>query len=72
MSLAASGSSEDSTRASNGRNINADLNAAYNIIRKVAPNAFGSEGVEDGRKSSYVVHPSSEDCRSPHEAKESK
>ncbi len=39
-------------RASNGRYINADINGAGNIIRKVAPDAFGSEGVED-----LVVHP---------------
>jgi putative transposase len=44
-------------RASNNRYINADLNGAYNIIRKVAPDAFGSEGVEDGRIAPYVVHP---------------
>ncbi len=46
-------------RASNGRYINADLNGALNIIRKVAPNAFGSEGVEDGKGmfASLVVHP---------------
>jgi len=36
-------------RASNGREINADSNGAYNIIRKVAPDAFRqAEGVEDG------------------------
>jgi len=39
-------------RASNGRYINADSNGSYNIIRKVAPDAFGSEGVED-----LAVHP---------------
>jgi putative transposase len=46
-------------RASNNREINADLNGAYNIIRKVAPDAFGSEGVEDGKGmvTSLVVHP---------------
>jgi hypothetical protein len=32
--------------------INADSNGSYNIIRKVAPDAFGSEGVED-----CAVHP---------------
>jgi putative transposase len=38
-------------RAGGGRNINADVNGAYNIIRKVAPDAFmqGSRGC--------VVHP---------------
>ena len=38
-------------RAANGRHINADVNGAYNIIRKVAPDAFaqGSRGC--------VVHP---------------
>jgi putative transposase len=47
-------------RASNGRYINADLNGAYNIIRKVAPDAFPrTEGVEDGKGvfTSLVVHP---------------
>ncbi len=39
-------------RASNGRYINADSNGSYNIIRKVAPDAFGPEGVED-----FAVHP---------------
>lgn len=33
-------------RASDGRLINADVQGSYNIIRKVAPDAFGSEGVE--------------------------
>lgn len=37
-------------RSQYGRLINADVNGAYNIIRKVAPKAF--EGVED-----VVVHP---------------
>ena len=44
-------------RASNGRYINADTNGSGNIIRKVAPEAFGPEGVEDGRPVPYVVHP---------------
>ncbi|HEX6555424.1 MAG TPA: transposase [Ktedonobacteraceae bacterium] len=47
-------------RASNGRYINADINGAGNIIRKVAPDAFQRvEGVEDGRGvlASLVVHP---------------
>ncbi|MDQ2887590.1 MAG: transposase [Chloroflexota bacterium] len=46
-------------RASDGRKINADINGAGNIIRKVAPDAFGSEGVEDGKEmlASLVVHP---------------
>ena len=38
-------------RAGDGRHINADVNGSYNIIRKVAPDAFG-KGVED-----FVVHP---------------
>jgi putative transposase len=38
-------------RASDGRPINADVNGSFNIIRKVAPDAFG-KGVED-----IVVHP---------------
>src|SRR5712692_1508652 len=47
-------------RASNGRYINADLNGAYNIIRKAAPDAFQrAKGVEDGKGmvTSLVVHP---------------
>ncbi len=38
-------------RAADGRHINADVNGAYNIMRKVAPEAFaqGSRGC--------VVHP---------------
>jgi len=38
-------------KASNKRKINADVNGAYNIMRKASPNAFGN-GVED-----VVVHP---------------
>lgn len=46
-------------QAKDGRLVNADWNGAANIIRKVAPNAFGSEGVEDGKEvlASLVVHP---------------
>ncbi|HZU02981.1 MAG TPA: transposase [Ktedonobacteraceae bacterium] len=46
-------------RASNRRDINADINGACNIIRKVAPKAFDAEGVEDGEAllASLVVHP---------------
>lgn len=44
-------------RASDGCLINADINGSGNIIRKVAPNAFGSEGVEDGKAMALVVHP---------------
>jgi IS605 OrfB family transposase len=46
-------------RASDGRYINADINGAGNIIRKVAPDAFGQKGVEDGKAVlvSLVVHP---------------
>jgi putative transposase len=39
-------------RASNGRYIHADCNGSGNIIRKVAPDAFGAKGVED-----FAVHP---------------
>jgi putative transposase len=39
-------------RASNGRSIHADCNGSGNIIRKVAPHAFGPKGVED-----FAVHP---------------
>jgi putative transposase len=38
-------------RASDGRCINADINGAFNIMRKVVPDAF-SNGIED-----VVVHP---------------
>lgn len=38
-------------RASDGRLINADVNGAYNILRKAIPNAFGN-GIEGA-----VVHP---------------
>ena len=46
-------------RASDGRLINADSNGSYNIIRKVAPDAFGQKVVEDGKGmlTSLVVHP---------------
>jgi putative transposase len=46
-------------RASDGRYINADINGAGNIIRKVAPDAFGQRAVEDskGVLASLVVHP---------------
>src|SRR6266700_5500065 len=46
-------------RASNGRSINADINGAGNIIRKVAPDAFGQRAVEDGKGvlAPLVVHP---------------
>jgi putative transposase len=46
-------------RASDGRFINADINGAGNIIRKVAPDAFGQRAVEDGKEmfASLVVHP---------------
>ncbi len=56
--LAGNGSSEGSTYPDD-RIINADCNGPGNIIRKVAPNAFGSEGVEDEKEllASLVVHP---------------
>ena len=38
-------------RASDGRCLNADINAAYNIMRKVVPDAFGN-GI-----AGVVVHP---------------
>ena len=47
-------------RAKDGRKINADINGAGNMIRKVAPDAFSEvEGVEDGKAvlASLVVHP---------------
>jgi putative transposase len=46
-------------RASDGRSINADINGSGNIIRKVAPDAFGLRAVEDGKAvlASLVVHP---------------
>jgi len=39
-------------KSANGRMINADVNGSYNIMRKVAPDAFRGKGVEDA-----VVHP---------------
>jgi putative transposase len=47
-------------RASDGQLINADINGAGNIIRKVAPNAFKQRVVEDGKarfSHALVVHP---------------
>ena len=38
-------------RASDGRCLNADINGAFNIMRKVVPNAFGN-GI-----AGVVVHP---------------
>lgn len=46
--------------ASDGQLINADINGAGNTIRKVAPKAFGSKGVEGGKarfSHALVVHP---------------
>ena len=39
-------------RASDGRIINADVNDAYNIMRKVIPNFQFTDGIED-----IVLHP---------------
>jgi IS605 OrfB family transposase len=47
-------------RAADGTLINADMNGAGNVIRKVAPDAFSKvEGVEDGNGvlASLAVHP---------------
>ena len=47
-------------QASDGQLISADVNGAGNIIRKVAPNAFGQRVVEDGKarfSHALVVHP---------------
>jgi putative transposase len=47
-------------RAKDGRLINADVQGSYNIIRKVAPKAFESRVVEDGKvrfSHALVVHP---------------
>src|SRR6266699_4448589 len=55
-------------RASGKRYINADLNGAYNIVRKVAPDAFTAEGVEDGRAMPYVVHPARMTLAKPRKA----
>ncbi len=47
-------------RASGKRYINADVNGSLNIIRKVAPKAFESRVVEDGKarfSHALVVHP---------------
>ena len=55
-------------RASGKRYINADVNGAYNIVRKVAPDAFTAEGVEDGRATPYVVHPARMTLAKPRKA----
>ncbi len=44
-------------RAADGMLISADCNGSGNIIRKVAPDAFDAEGVEDGKGHKPVVHP---------------
>jgi putative transposase len=47
-------------QASDGRLINADVQGSYNMIRKVAPKAFESRVVEDGKAGAVhalVVHP---------------
>lgn len=44
-------------RAKDGTLINADINGAGNIMRKVVPNAFRFKGIEDGVGHSPVVHP---------------
>lgn len=45
-------------RAADGTLINADCNGSSNIIRKVAPDAFEAEGVEDEKRGvALVVHP---------------
>src|SRR5713101_245052 len=44
-------------RASGNRFINADVNGAYNILRKHRPDAFNAKGVADGGAMPYVVHP---------------
>ena len=44
-------------RAADGTLINADINGAGNIVRKVAPDAFGQRAVEDGKGHQPVVHP---------------
>jgi putative transposase len=41
-------------RAADGRHINADVNGSYNILRKVAPDAFGITG--QGSRG-CIVHP---------------
>jgi IS605 OrfB family transposase len=46
-------------RAAGGTLINADCNGSGNIIRKVAPDAFGSEGVEDGKRVVPLTKPES-------------
>jgi IS605 OrfB family transposase len=55
-------------RASGKRYINADVNGAYNIIRKVAPDAFPAEGVEDGRLTACGVHPARMTLAKPRKA----
>lgn len=40
-----------------GRQVNADVNAAYNIIIKVVPNAFGDIAPKGNGREGVVVHP---------------
>src|SRR5215469_7019020 len=42
-------------RAADGRHINADVNGSYNVIRKVAPDAFALAPGQGSR--GCVVHP---------------
>jgi len=39
-------------KSSNGKIINADVNGAYNIMKKAFPNAISADGIED-----VVLHP---------------
>ena len=52
-------------RAKDGTLINADINGAGNILRKVVPNAFGPKG-DRGWCGTLPSSPSSTDCHSPY------
>jgi putative transposase len=44
-------------RTASGRHFNADVNAAYNIITKVVPDAFGNTDTGSNGRAGVVVHP---------------
>jgi len=46
-------------KSKSGRNLSADINGSYNIMRKALPNVFTDNGIEDVNKAirSLVVHP---------------
>ncbi len=46
-------------KSKSGRNLSADINGSYNIMRKALPNVFTDNGIDDVNKAirSLVVHP---------------